>query len=71
VFVIGTTISSDYPTTPGAYDTSFNGGYCDVFVSKITGDLSALSTPDIDVQPSSWDYGDVNVGSTSDKSFTV
>ncbi len=27
--------------------------------------------PDIDVQPPSWDYGNVNVGSTSDKSFTV
>ena len=29
------------------------------------------SLPDIDVQPPSWDYGSVNVGSTSDKSFTV
>lgn len=31
----GITGSEDFPTTFGAFDTSFNGGYYDVFVTKI------------------------------------
>jgi hypothetical protein len=41
-FVTGYTASSDFPTTPGAFDTSFNGDV-DIFVVKMTPDGSALS----------------------------
>ncbi len=34
-YVTGYAASSDFPTTPGAYDTTFNGGYSDVFITKL------------------------------------
>ncbi len=47
VFLTGATWSSDFPTTGGAYDPSFNGGqlyggYADAFASKFNADLSTL-----------------------------
>ncbi len=41
LFLLGTTASSGFPTTTGAYDNSSNGGY-DVFVSKLAMNGSKL-----------------------------
>jgi hypothetical protein len=34
-YVTGHTNSADYPTTPGAFGTTFNGGDFDAFVTKL------------------------------------
>jgi hypothetical protein len=41
-YITGATPSPDFPTTPGAFDQSFNGGQ-DVYVTKLTPDGSALA----------------------------
>ncbi len=42
-YVVGTAYSSDFPTTPGAYDTSYDtGGVGDAFVTKLNPSGSAL-----------------------------
>jgi len=40
-YVTGQT-GSGFPTTPGAFDTTFNGGFQDAFVTKLNGRGSAL-----------------------------
>ncbi len=42
VYVAGETSSTDFPTTLGAYDRTYNGGSSDVFVSRLSGDLNSL-----------------------------
>jgi hypothetical protein len=43
VYIAGCTYSTDFPTTSGAYDRTFNGGDCDAFVAKFNSSLSALA----------------------------
>jgi hypothetical protein len=43
IAVAGFTRSSDFPTTPGAFDTSFNGNLGDAFVTCLLADGSGLA----------------------------
>ena len=40
--VTGSTNSNNFPTTPGAFDTSYNGGDHDAFVAKLNPTGSGL-----------------------------
>jgi hypothetical protein len=42
-YVTGEAAAADFPTTTGAYDTSYNGGSSDVFVTKLNAAGSALA----------------------------
>ncbi len=43
VCVAGLTASSDFPTSADAFDTSYNGGNSDLFLSKLSEDLTILN----------------------------
>ena len=57
--VAGAAGSDTFPTTPGAYDTSFNGGYTDAFVAYLSADGTNLL------------YSTLLGGSTSDLAYGV
>ncbi|MBF0450343.1 MAG: cadherin domain-containing protein [Candidatus Magnetomorum sp.] len=42
IMIAGTTVSTDFPTTPGAYDLNYNGGH-DIFISTFSPSLASLS----------------------------
>ncbi len=74
VFVAGQTRSSDYSTTVGAYDITFNGGEYDGIISKLDSDLSAggdLAVPHISASPASKDFGSVDTGASASQIFTI
>ncbi len=52
VYVVGSTFSTNFPTTPGAFQTSLSGDY-DVFVVKFAPVLAALIQPPINSNGSS------------------
>jgi hypothetical protein len=42
VYITGYTSSTNFPTTAGAYDTSYNGGTYDSFITKLSADRSSI-----------------------------
>jgi hypothetical protein len=57
-YVTGSTLSSDFPTTAGAFDTSYNGGlfWGDAFVVKVNAGGTGLAYATF-LGGSSWDWG--------------
>ncbi|MGI9023053.1 MAG: SBBP repeat-containing protein [Acidimicrobiales bacterium] len=61
-YVIGETNSSDFPTTPGAHDQTFNHGGSDAFVTKLNSNGTALADSTF-LGGTLYDYGsDIAVG---------
>ncbi|WP_299755008.1 SBBP repeat-containing protein [uncultured Chloroflexus sp.] len=56
-YVTGDTFSVDFPTTPGAYDPTFNGSNYNVFVAKLTSSGTALLYATF-LGGSQWDSGE-------------
>jgi hypothetical protein len=54
--LVGLTASANFPTTPGAYDTSFNTSFDDVFVAKLSSTGGSLLWGTF-LGGSSYDYG--------------
>ncbi|MFB3894967.1 MAG: beta strand repeat-containing protein [bacterium] len=57
-YLSGNAHSDDYPTTPGAYDTSFNGGGSDVFITKLNpAGADLVYSTYLGGSSSDWGYG--------------
>ncbi len=56
-YVTGHTFSSNFPTTPGAFDTTHNGGEEDAFVVRLSPSGSGLTYATF-LGGSDWDYGE-------------
>jgi hypothetical protein len=65
VYVTGSTYSGDFPATTGAYDISYSGN-SDCFITKLI-----PGYPDIRQPISAISFGNVNVGSFSDRTTTL
>ncbi|MCP4547497.1 MAG: T9SS type A sorting domain-containing protein [bacterium] len=46
-YLCGITYFSNFPTTPGCYDSSFNGGTTDCFIAKFGGIVTGLDHEDV------------------------
>jgi len=64
-YLTGTTGSSTFPTTSGAYDISHSNG-SDAFVTKLF-----MRFPDVRQPIADINFGNVNVGGTSDQTTTI
>lgn len=42
IYVVGNTTNGSFPTTAGAFDTSFNGGGADIIVFKMNNALTGM-----------------------------
>ena len=56
VYVTGYTLSSDFPTTPGSFDSSFDVGFDDAYVVKLNPAGSGLAYATF-VGGDGWDFG--------------
>jgi hypothetical protein len=63
-YVMGGTASRNFPTA-NTMQAAFGGGIGDAFIAKIAG------TPEIEVTPSSLNFGNVTVGAIADQALTV
>ena len=54
--ITGWTRSQNFPVTPGAFDTTYNGHYYDAFVSRLDAGLTALEASTY-VGGESWEFG--------------
>jgi hypothetical protein len=60
IYLAGSTVSTDFPTTAGAFQSVLGGG-TDAFIAKI----GATSAPSVSLSPYSLTYASLAIGSTS------